>query len=86
MPTTAKTLAMSRPARVVLQGLDREVLESQVLDYRCRCSRESLREKLLPMAREDLSALVDESGRCEAVCAFCNARYVYSADELTTTH
>ncbi len=69
--------------RAVLEGLEREVLERQPIEYRCRCDRESLLEKLRPLAHRDLEALLDEDGRCEATCAFCNARYLFSAEELT---
>jgi molecular chaperone Hsp33 len=69
--------------RAVLEGLEREVLESQAVEYRCRCSREGLLEKLGTLAAVDIEELLDDEGECEAVCAFCNASYVYSADELT---
>ncbi len=72
--------------RAVLEGLEREVIEAQAIEYRCRCSRERLLEKLVPLAERDLDALLDEDGRCEATCAFCNAKYLYAADELTTTN
>ena len=46
--------------RAVLQGLDREILEAQPLEYRCRCSREVLLEQLRPIARNDLGSLMDD--------------------------
>ncbi len=72
--------------RAVLEGLEREVIETQAVEYRCRCSREKLLEKLVPLAERDLEALLDEDGRCEATCAFCNAKYLYEADELKPTN
>jgi molecular chaperone Hsp33 len=72
--------------RAVFDGLQREVLESQTIEYRCRCSRAALLDKLRPLARHDLEALLDVDGRCEATCAFCDARYLYTADELATAN
>ncbi len=72
--------------RAVLEGLGREVLETQAIEYRCRCSREKLLAKLIPLAERELDALLDADGRCEATCAFCNARYLYTADELTAAN
>ena len=66
----------------VLQGLDPELHDRLPLEYRCRCDRESLLDKLLPLAVQDLASLIDESGRCLADCAFCGSQYVFSADEL----
>lgn len=72
--------------QAVLGGLEREVLETQALDYRCGCSREGLLERLRPIADEELEALLDDDGRCEAVCAFCNSRYVFAIEELTAAN
>ncbi|MDX1502293.1 MAG: Hsp33 family molecular chaperone HslO [Thermoanaerobaculia bacterium] len=66
----------------VLQGLDPEPRDSLPLEYRCRCSREKLLARLRPLATEDLPALVDGARECEAICAFCGARYLYTAAEL----
>ncbi len=73
-------------AQAVLEGLEREVVEREPLAYRCRCSRESLLEKLLPIAQREPQELLGEEGRCEAICAFCGARYVYTSEELTAVH
>ncbi len=72
--------------RAVLDGLEREVIESQAVEYRCRCSRQRLLEKLVPLAAVQLEDLLDADGRCEATCAFCNSKYLYSAEELTATN
>jgi molecular chaperone Hsp33 len=62
------------------------VIESQPVEYRCRCSRDGLLEKLGTLAASDIEELLDDNGECEAVCAFCNTSYVYSADELTAAN
>lgn len=72
--------------RAVFEGLEREVIETQAVEYRCRCNRARLLEKLVPLAEHDLEALLDADGRCEATCAFCNAKYLYSADELSAAN
>ena len=66
----------------VLAGFDLETLERQTLAYRCRCDRGKLRAQLETLARDDLTSLIDERGLCEAECAFCGERYVFSIDEL----
>ncbi len=71
---------------LVLDGFDREPLETVELRYRCGCTREGLQARLLPIARQDLTALLGPDGRCEAECAFCGERYVFDADELLSTH
>ena len=68
--------------KAVLQGFDREIVERQPLEYRCRCNRQSLLSQILPLARKEPEALIGDDGFCEAVCAYCGSRYVYTATEL----
>lgn len=71
---------------MALDGFDREPLDTLGLEYRCQCTRQGLRAQLLPIARQDPTALLGPDGRCDAVCAFCGERYVFAADELLSTH
>lgn len=68
----------------VLIGFDREELDRHSLSYHCSCRREELLVKLQGLASTDLESIVDGDGTCEAVCAFCGNRYIYSSDELMT--
>ena len=63
-------------------GLDREVVESRPLRYRCRCSRERLYRHLALLAAEDRDHLRDERGEIVADCAFCAAQYRFLPEEL----
>ncbi len=70
----------------VLRGFDRETVDVQALEYRCRCSRDTLLKQILPLAQKEPESLVGDDGRCEAICAYCGARYIFEEEELTTTH
>ncbi|HEX9671625.1 MAG TPA: Hsp33 family molecular chaperone HslO, partial [Thermoanaerobaculia bacterium] len=63
-------------------GLDREVVESRPLRYRCRCSRERLQRHLALLAADDRDHLRDERGEIVAECAFCAAQYRFLPEEL----
>lgn len=69
-------------AQTVLEGLDPERLDSLELSYRCRCSRDSLLDKLQPLASTEGESLLNAASHCEAVCAFCGEIYRFSAGEL----
>lgn len=71
---------------MVLQGFDLEHLETLPLEYRCRCNREKLLHQLIPIATQELDALLDDRGVCRAECAFCGEIYEYEAEELTATN
>jgi molecular chaperone Hsp33 len=70
----------------VFDGFEREVVEVRDLEYGCRCDRQEVLRQLLPLAQRDLDALVGSNGLCEACCAYCGASYVFSTEELTSTH
>ena len=66
----------------VLAGLEREVKERAPLRYRCRCSRERLRQHLVLLSAEDRDYLAEEDGAIQADCVFCGNHYRFTADEL----
>lgn len=66
----------------VLDGLDREVVETAPVRFRCRCSREALLDRLLALPPDDRAEVADEDGRVEAECAYCGTHYLYASSEL----
>ena len=66
----------------VLAGFDREVMEVRPLRYRCRCSRERLRQHLVLLPEEDRDYLREDDGSIEADCAFCATHYRFTPEEL----
>ncbi|MEZ5332050.1 MAG: Hsp33 family molecular chaperone HslO [Thermoanaerobaculia bacterium] len=66
----------------VLEGLDPEPLDDLPVAYRCRCDRDGLRDRLRGLDEADLRELLEPTGDCEAVCAFCGTTYRFIADEL----
>lgn len=68
----------------ILVGLDRQVLETSGVRFRCRCARETLLDRLTILSEEDKRELADPEGRIEAECAFCAAHYLYNLSELDT--
>lgn len=65
-----------------LVGLGRAVRERHSVRFRCRCSRESLLDRLLGLSVADRAEVSDELGRVEAECAWCGERYLFAAAEL----
>ena len=74
---TAKGLLMQ-----VLSGFDMEVLEESPVEYRCYCSRDRVTRALISMGKKDLQDLIDEQGKAELTCQFCDKVYRYSKEEL----
>ena len=68
--------------RSVLGDFQLEILEKHPVEYRCCCSRERVSRALISMGREELSSLIEDKGRAELTCQFCDAVYRFSQTEL----
>lgn len=68
--------------QTVLGDDDMQVHHRQPLLFACRCSRERIANVLRSLGKEELQNLLEEQGKAEVHCHFCNERYVYERDEL----
>lgn len=68
--------------KLLLSGLEPEILEERMPIYRCDCSKERVERALLSMGREQLNELITEDHGTEVCCHFCEKKYRYSEDEL----
>ncbi len=68
--------------KLLLSGLEPEILEERMPVYRCDCSKERVECALLSMGREQLNELITEDHGTEVCCHFCEKKYRYSEDEL----
>lgn len=68
--------------RLLLKGLDPEVLDTQYAAYECDCSRERVERMLLTLDDAELHAMQQEDDGCEVCCHFCDKQYRFSGEEL----
>ena len=68
--------------KLLLSGLQPEILEERIPVYRCDCSKERVERALLSMGREQLNELIKEDHGTEVCCHFCEKKYRYTEDEL----
>ena len=66
----------------VLSEFELEELSQEPVEYRCYCSRERVSRALVSMGREELQSLIQEQGKAELTCQFCDKVYHYSREEL----
>ena len=78
----AKGMSILDICKTALDGFKVEVLDEYPVNYVCGCSREKLERYFMTMSDEELRTLPDETGKTEAVCQFCNKRYVFTAEDL----
>lgn len=69
--------------RRVLKDFELEILAEEPVEYRCYCSRDRVTAALVSMGRQELAGLIEEQGRAELTCQFCDKVYEYGREELT---
>ncbi|MDD5833384.1 MAG: Hsp33 family molecular chaperone HslO [Clostridiales bacterium] len=52
--------------------------------FQCDCSKERVSRALLSIGKKDLQELVDEGEDVEMQCHFCNKKYVFTPQEITS--
>ena len=54
--------------------------------FRCMCSRERVERTLITLGPDELRSLIDEDGKADLLCHFCNETYLFTAEELEVLH
>ncbi len=56
--------------------------ESTTPQYKCKCSRDRMKSAVISIGKADLSKIIEEDGKCEVECQFCNNKFVFEKPEL----
>lgn len=59
-----------------------KILETMPVKFQCTCSKERFADAIIGLGSAEIQAMIDEDGKAEAHCHFCNERYQYSREEL----
>ncbi|MBW7454391.1 Hsp33 family molecular chaperone HslO [Paenibacillus sepulcri] len=65
-------------------GDDIQILDTLDLVFACKCSHERVERTLISMGEHELQQLIEEDGRAEIICHFCNETYVFERPQLET--
>ncbi len=50
--------------------------------YKCDCSKEKMANALISIGKKELKDIIEEDGKAELVCHFCNKKYQFNKEEL----
>lgn len=70
--------------RRALGCFELELLERHPVSYQCYCSRERVERALISLGPQELRAMIEEQGKAELTCQFCDAVYRFTGEELET--
>ncbi|MCU9615268.1 Hsp33 family molecular chaperone HslO [Caldibacillus lycopersici] len=57
-------------------------LDKSPVQFNCVCSKERFANAMVSLGVQELQDMIDEDGKAEAQCHFCNETYHYSKEEL----
>ena len=58
------------------------IQDNIVPKYECDCSKDKMAKALSAIGKKDLQEIIEQDGKAEIVCHFCNKKYNFSKDEL----
>ena len=70
-------------AERIFEGLPVIIYDPMKIEFGCQCSKERIEEVLISLGKEELASMAEE-GHAEVCCKFCNEKYQFDKDELTT--
>lgn len=68
--------------RAVLSDFELDILETSPIEYRCYCSRDRMERALISLGPEELKGIIDEQGRAELTCRFCDNVQTFTKADL----
>ncbi len=79
----ANNKSLNEIAKIVTGDENIQLLEDNLeIKFDCDCSKEKFEKGLISIGKEDLNKIIEEDGRAEIVCQFCNKKYNFNKEEL----
>jgi len=69
-------------AKRIFCDFDIEITDKIPVEFRCGCSEERMEQALMTIGKDDLKQLIEEDGKIETVCHFCNEKYMFEGNKL----
>lgn len=86
MPPMTELLAgaedMETMIAIALAGLDYEVTATLENGYVCDCNRDKFERGIMVLGAVEISQMLEEDGKAEVHCHFCNKHYHFSHEDL----
>lgn len=60
-----------------------KIIEDNIVpNFKCECSKDTMKNALTTMGKEELKDIIEKEGNAELVCHFCNKKYNFTKEEL----
>lgn len=68
--------------RWIVGDEDLVIHDTMPLLFKCQCSRERVENTLLSLGEQELASIIEEDGKAEVVCHFCNEAFTFDKQQL----
>ncbi|MFS0725043.1 Hsp33 family molecular chaperone HslO [Paenibacillus sp. 1P07SE] len=85
MPPVTALLDQGESLEEILKfavGDELQIHERLPVEFSCNCSKERVERTLISMGEAELQQVIDEDGKCEVLCHFCNETYTFDRTHL----
>ncbi|HHZ03405.1 MAG TPA: Hsp33 family molecular chaperone HslO [Tissierellia bacterium] len=69
-------------AKEIFSEFEIEILDKIPVAFNCDCSEERMEGGLISLGKQELKEIIEEDGKIETVCHFCNKKYIFEGDKL----
>ncbi len=70
-------------AKIITGDENAQIIEDNLqIKYECGCSKDKIAGSLISIGKEEIQKIIDEDGKAEIVCHFCNKKYNFTKQEL----
>lgn len=73
------------PEEILYEVLGKEkvkLLDTMPVTFTCQCSRERIANAIISLGKAEIEEMIQEDGKAEAQCHFCNEYYHFNKEEL----
>lgn len=78
-----QNLSLEEIARKITGDDEAQVIGEEIYPaYECDCSKENMEKALISLGKEELQDMIEQDGKAELVCHFCNQKYNFTKGEL----
>lgn len=68
----------------IFSDFEMNIKDKSDANYRCDCSLERIERALISIGKDELTKIIEEDGKAELSCHFCNKKYQFDEQQLTS--
>lgn len=59
-----------------------KILSEEEVSFYCNCNKEKFKSALMTIGHKEIEKILEEDGKIETVCHFCNKNYIFKKDDF----